>query len=54
MSEIHSVTPPYSVIMPGKINKDDKKPPNKRQQGEKKPIPEERDTGPTQHIDEIV
>ena len=54
MADIRPVTPPYSVIRTAKINKDDKKPPDKQPQGEKKPALEEQDTPTHQHIDEIV
>jgi len=53
LSEIHPITPPYFVIRPGKINKDDKSP-DKQKQGKKKSVLKEQAAKPNQHIDEIV
>jgi len=53
MLEIPPLSPAYPVIKPGKIKKDDLL--SKQRQGNKKQVMEEQEeTGPVQHIDEIV
>jgi hypothetical protein len=52
MLEIPPLSPAYPVIKPGKIKKYD--PLSEQPQRKKKPILEEQETEPVQHIDEIV
>jgi hypothetical protein len=54
MPEIPPITPPYSGIRPSKINKDDKPPDHRQQQGNKNSDPEQQDAQLTHHVDEIV
>jgi hypothetical protein len=52
MLEIQPLFPAYPVIKPGKIKKDD--PLSGQQQRKKKPVLEEQEMQPAQHIDEVV
>jgi hypothetical protein len=52
MLEIKPISSTYPVIKPVKIKKDDH-PPN-QQQPKKKPVLEDQEPQPVQHIDEIV
>lgn len=52
MLEIPPLSPAYPVIKPEKTKKDDRL--SGRLQRKKKQDPEEQETQPTQHIDEIV
>ena len=52
MLEIFPLSPAYPIIKPGKIKKDD--PFSEQRQGKKKPLLEEQEDQPVQHIDELV
>ena len=52
MLEIQPVLPPFPVVKPQKIKKDDHPP--EKQPRRKKPEVEKQDVDPIQHIDEIA
>jgi hypothetical protein len=52
MLEIKPLLPAYPVVKPGKIKKDD--PPSGQRQRKNKPLLEEQEMQPAQHIDEVV
>jgi len=57
MIEIQPIVPTYPVIKPAKVNNDEDRPDKKKQQNEQEKGAESEqkdDTGPAQHIDEVV
>ncbi|MBU2568596.1 MAG: hypothetical protein KJ725_00930 [Gammaproteobacteria bacterium] len=57
MIEIQPIVPTYPVIKPAKVTNDEDRPDKKKQQNEQEKGSESEqqdDTGPAQHIDEVV
>ncbi|CCE24814.1 hypothetical protein [Methylotuvimicrobium alcaliphilum] len=57
MIEIQPIVPTYPVIKPAKVTNDEDRPGKKKQQNEQEKGSESEqqdDTGPAQHIDEVV
>lgn len=55
MIEIQPITPTYPVIKPERVTNDEDRPEKKRQEKKRNPDADpQQDSGPAQHIDEIV